>query len=93
MSVYSAVKYGGFTLILNVFPFSCKGYISIVLKFILLIYSPPFSCTVGYCAMLLLSLMYSFHVCIVLAECFKNTTVLQIHEVRYTVLVVHARIL
>jgi len=43
VSVYSAVKYGGFTLVLNVFPFSCKGYSSIVLKCILLIYSPPFS--------------------------------------------------
>ena len=41
MSVYSAVKYGGFTLVLNVFPFSCKGYSSIVLKFILFIYLPP----------------------------------------------------
>jgi hypothetical protein len=88
VSVYSAVKYGGFTLVLNVFPFSCKGYSSIVLKF-----TPFLMCTVGYCTVLLLSLLYSFHVCIGLAGCSKTTTVLQIHEVGCTVLVVHARIL
>jgi len=47
-------------------------------------------CMVGYCTVLLLSLLHSFHICIGLTECFKNTTVLQIHAVGYTVLVVHA---
>ena len=60
------------------------------------LFTPFLMCTVGCCTvlllLLLLSLLYSFHVCIGLAGCFKNTTVLQIHEVGYTVLVVHARI-
>ena len=57
------------------------------------LFTPFLMCTVGNCTVLLLPLVYSFHICLGLPECFKNTTVLKIHEVGYTVLVVHALIL